>query len=439
MMAKPRKTLVVLALAALLAGHLSLVLNRRTRHESDFDVNRRFGARLLAGEPLYDDGLCFNYMPISALYWAPLAMVPPWLGITLRYVAAMACLGFVLHALTRMIRHEHGQFAEKRVAVIRLTILLALHYLLRDLDDGGPNLILLGVFVAGIDSAWKGREHLAGVWFGLGIALKMSPALLMPFFLWKRRWRLAGTTSVAAIAWIALPSVWMGPANWWQHQSQWNRMALTVFSGHDALRDGNELRVQNQTLPLAIKRFLVRYPQGHPLRLSAGRDAIALNLAPATADRIAKLTTLAVLGVCGWRSRKRYASPRNAAWLCETSTVLLLMLLLSPVTWLQHMVYAIPAIFLIATQASTPTGLPRGAHVCLAIYVMFSLVLNRALLGRDHYLMLLGFHIHTACMLILLVLMLWLRPTVCLRMMLPWKEDAGENRPSLSAALRRAG
>ncbi len=399
--------LVMIAVGA----HLTVVMHRRAKHGGDFNVNREFGRRLLAGEPLYEGGLCFNYMPISALYWAPLAMLPADVAIVVRYAVALGCLAYVVRTLSRMVGSVRPEFWRQRAFVVPVSLLLAGHYVVRDLDDGGPNLILLAIFVAGIDAAWRERTKRAALWFGLGIALKMTPGLFVPFFLWKRRWSLAAGTLLATAGWIALPAVWMGPAAWWNHQMQWNRMALTlVGGGSDARRDENELRVQNQTLALAVKRLVIDYPQDHPLRAGLRLRTAVWNVSPDRAEQLAKFAMLGLLAICCWRGRAAYAGPGDPSWPAETSQVLLLMLLLSPVTWLQHMVYAIPAIFLIVSESRLSGGLPRAARALMAAYATMSLVLNRELLGRENYLVLLSLHMHTLCMLILLGLLIWLRP-----------------------------
>lgn len=407
-----RRLLVGLLLLVAIIGHFCVIAHRRAKHGGDFNVNREFGRRFLAGQSLYDDGLCFNYMPTAALYWAPLAMVPADVGIVLRYLVAVGCLVFIFRALLRMVDYEHRKLAPHWRGLVGLTMLLGLHYVIRDLDDGGPNIILLAIFVAGIYAAWLGRTAAASLWFGLAIAVKMTPALFVPFFLWKRRWALAAGTTLASVAWIALPAAWMGPQDWWHHQQQWNQMATSLVGESDAQRAENELRVQNQSLVPAVTRFLVAYDADHPLSAGLEWSPVLVHLSPAIAGRVAQAVALVLLALCCWRGRTAAAPRRDSAWLCETSGVLILMLLLSPVTWLQHMVYALPAMLLIVTQSRVLGGLPRGARWMLAAYVVMSLVLNREVLGREAYLVLLSLHMHTACMLILLTLLLWLRPTV---------------------------
>ena len=204
----------------------------------------------------------------------------------------------------------------------------------------------------------------------------------------------------------------MGPASWWRHQRQWNEVALSVLhDSADAGRDLNEQRVQNQALKPALLRYLVTYPPGHPLRLELAGYVDFLNWPPSTAERVASGMLLALGAIFCWCThgrvwraglRKRPETTRNL--LGEMSGLLLLMLLFSPVTWLQHFVFALPAIFWIITeQQAAPRKLGLWG---MGLFAILALLMNRELLGRDTYLLLLGYHTHTLCLLLLFALVI---------------------------------
>lgn len=149
------------------------------------------------------------------------------------------------------------------------------------------HLILLGILIAGIYSIWQGREKLGAMWFGLVIALKVTPALFLLFFLWKRRWRLAGYTAMATICWILLPALYMGPSWWWSQQREWTQVAVGSILGHESpATRSNEQQVRNQSLQQTLLRYLVTIPEDHPLRQKDPGYVPVLNLPPATAKLV---------------------------------------------------------------------------------------------------------------------------------------------------------
>jgi alpha-1,2-mannosyltransferase len=403
-----RQALVLACLLAVFV-HAGIVAYRRTHTIGDFDVHREFGKRFLAGEPLYDDGLCYNYLPVSALFHAPLALIPAPLSALLRYAAALVCLGLSLVWLRRMAPER----ARGVPATVVLTLLLASHYILRDLEDAGPHLLYLAMLVGGIYAAWLGRHALAGTGLGLAIALKLTPGLLLPFLAWKRQWRLLGWTTAATCLWIALPAIRMGPAAWWEHQRQWNEVVLQTFrEGANPANEGNDLRVQNQSLRLAFMHALTSYPPDHPLRAESGPHLTFLDLPPATARLLAAGGLAVVLAGFCLNTRGVYRGRADSAWVLDATGLMLLVLLLSPVTWVQHLVWAIPALYLVVSADWERRRYGKAAYAMLALYAVGALALNRSFLGKPVYTWLLAHHLHALCLAILLALSAWLRRSI---------------------------
>lgn len=378
----------------------------------DFNVHREFGMRFLKRTPLYEGGHCFNYMPISAMYYAPLAAVPPGVASLGRTALAMLCLVYCLTTLGGMVRGRAQAGRWPGLLVAALGVALCGQYVLRDFDDGGPHLIYLAMIVAGMQCVRRGREGWAGIAFGLPIALKMTPGLFLPFFLWKRRWRLAIASGLAAVAWIALPAVWLGPASWWDHQDQWNQLAFNVFASRmDHAREVNEVRVQNQAFKPAITRLLTAYPTGHPLKVASSLDFALGHLDARLAGRLATWASLGLLAGVAWWSRRPWAGPDDPAFPIEMAAVLILMPLLSPVTWLQHLSFLLPAAYLLAAEHLAFRRWSRPVAATLALYLIVTLICNRGLIGRDASLVLMSWHGHTWAMLALLATVMVIRPT----------------------------
>ncbi|MBP1777449.1 MAG: rane protein of unknown function, partial [candidate division NC10 bacterium] len=343
-----------------------VVTHRRERHIGDYDISREMGRRFLAGEHLYAGGLHYPYTPSAALSFAPLALVRPGLGLAIRYGAAVAGLWLTLRLLRVMVGRGRRLDSATVLAVEVVTLVLGAQYILRDLDDGGPHLLLLTILVGGAYCVSRGRDVLGATWFGLATVLKAPAGLFLPFLLWKRQWKLAGLSVAAAILWTMLPMVWMGPASWWSHEVEWTRTALQSVLGHPTPGvQASEQRVQNQSLTLAVTRYLVTYPDGHPLRVSHPAYVSFLDLDPEAARRVATGVVGILLLVCAWLMRRRYRGRDDPAWLLECSAVLILALLLSPVTWTQHLVFVVPALYLIAAEGC---GRSLGAAASAAMW-----------------------------------------------------------------------
>lgn len=380
--------------AVLVAVQWVVIARRRALHIGDFDVAREFGRRFLAHEYLYGGGQDYPYMPAAAMYASPFALVDAEVGLALRYAVAVLCLLLTLRLLHEMLRRRSPRIAAQGLTIGALTVLLALHYVIRDLDDGGPHLILLAMLVGGIYRASQGKEYRAAIWFGLAAALKGPAALFLPFFLLQRRWRLAGATALAVLSWTALPAVWMGPASWWQHQYEWTRVAWGSATGNlSPVARESESRVQNQ----ALRPVLVR-----------GLDKV---VDAATANAMAAAAIAALAASSAWWLRGRGGGTAHAAWPLSCSAVLILTLLLSPVTWVQHIVLILPALYIVVAEDRGIRRLGAPATAAMVVYVVLSLLLNREVLGKERYLLLLSGGTHTVCMLLVLGVVMLRRPT----------------------------
>lgn len=401
-----RSLLIACFVAVVVHGYVITYL--REFHFRDFDVHREVGRRFLAAEYLYADGLCYPYMPSAALYFAPLALFDRGIGLALRYTTAVACLCLTLFLLYRMVHDWSDVTPPEGFWIGAVTLLLAFQFILQDLDDGGPHLILLAILTAGIYSVWQGREKLGAMWFGLATALKVAPALFLPFFLWKRQWRLAGYTVIAATCWIILPIVWMGPGSWWSHQREWTLVAAGSFVGQETpITIQNEQRVRNQSLEQTLMRYLVTFPEDHPLHREDPGYVAVLNLSPVAARMLAIAVTVGLLVSFCWYARRPFKGRGDPAWLRESSAVMILALLLSPVTWVQHLVWLVPALYLIVVDARSNEGLGKPAKLALAAYVVLVVILNYELLGKHTFALFLSYHPFTVAMLLVLAMLMF--------------------------------
>ena len=287
-----------------------------------------------------------------------------------------------------------------------------MHPLLIDFDDAGPHAILLGILIGAVYAVWRGHELLGGVLFGLSTALKVTPALFLPYFLWKRQWRLAGYMSVATLCWILLPITWMGPNDWWSHQREWTEVAFGSLLGDSEGLNArlNEERVQNSGLQQGVMRYLVTYPDDHLYRKNDPGYVPVLNVKPALARILGLAVGLGLLAFFAWKARHPYQGRGDPHWLWECSAVLILTLLLSPITWNQHLVWLVPGLYLIVVEAYRRRPLGKVVWGLAVIYVMLSMVLNYELLGRQNYALFLSWKPYTIVMLLVLMIVITWSP-----------------------------
>ncbi len=374
----------IAAAALFIAADLIAVELRRRRYAGDFDISMEFGRRFLRGQHLYQGGLHFPYLPTAAMFFAVFSLLPTPLAFLLFYATAILCLGLVLRMLSTIVCGTQPGLRERSGQIAALTLILAAHYIIRDLDDGGPNLILLAIAMGGIYWAWRGREVRAAGLLGAATALKATAALFIPFLIWKRCWRLAIYTTIATLLWLALPIARMGPANWWMHQREWIISAIGFAAGF------------NQ----AAAHY---YGAGN-----SGNQALRPAVIYLTSSRAAALLAgLTLTAIFCWITARPYGGRLDTRWVRESSGALILAVLLAPIAWVQHLVVAIPALYLIVADWLAGQDFSLASKAALLLYIIFALILNRGVIGKARFEILLDFHAQTICMLLVLgVLML---------------------------------
>jgi hypothetical protein len=397
---------VGLVIAAMVHGYI--ISFGRSFHFRDIDIHREIGRRFLSGEYLYANDYCYMYLPTTGIYFAPLLVLERNPSLALRYAVAVGCIVVTLMLFHRMLCGTSRSSAWSRLLVGVGTGALTLQFILNDLDDGGPHLILLGILTCAIYAIWAGRERLGAVILGFAITLKITPALFVLFFLWKRQWRLASYTVLATVFWIVLPILYMGPTSWWNHHEEWTRNAvLSVLGQQVEGRQENELQKANLSLRHTMLRYLVTYPPDHRLRQVDRGYQPVLDLPSPVANAIVGVAALSLLGLFAWFSNRVFQGPGDPTWARDCAVILMLALFLSPITWDQHLVWMIPAAYVVvAAAAKMNGGLSRTGYVMLAVYAVLTMVLNYEVVGSARWEALKSYHHLGIAMLILYGLLL---------------------------------
>ncbi len=345
----------------------------------------------------------YNYPnpPIMALLLYPLARLPAVvgeLGVPERIASLWAalCWFYIKAGLTMLAFHWVFQLVEEPSRPFPLwakclTVLLALRPIMSDLQHGNVNLFILFLVVAALTAYHRRRDGAAGVVLGLAIACKITPALFVPYFLWKRSWKiLAGCAAgLVLFLWPGLvPALFMGWERNEQHLVSWYYDMVYPFIIEGKVTSEHH----NQSLPGLVARLATHSPSFstyiHNVYTPTHYDNW-LDLSPAQARWLVKscmgLFALMVVWVCRTPTMPREGWRLSA----EFSIILLGMLLFSERTWKHHCVtlllpFAVICYYL--ATAATSKGLRAyliGSLV--AAMVLMAATSNTASDGAAHH------------------------------------------------------
>ncbi|MCE9534286.1 MAG: DUF2029 domain-containing protein [Planctomycetes bacterium] len=227
-----------------------------------------------------------------------------------------------------------------------MTVALSIRPILGDLMHGNINIFILFLVMASLVSFSRGRDFLAGLFLALAIASKVTPALFIGYFVWKRAWRvLIGCSAGLGLFFLFVPAAFLGWDKNHQALHSWVEVMILPFVMGGVVTPEHN----NQSLPGLIARMLTSAPSFStyigdlyaPLRY----DNI-VDIGPKNASLVAKgcMAIFALLFVWCCRAPIRQEGKTKAeargGWRlsAEYALVVVGMLLFSERTWKHHCV-----------------------------------------------------------------------------------------------------
>lgn len=275
------------------------------------------------------DVYMFPNPPIMPLTLSPLMALPPVLGAVLWFAIKAALVSVAVLAVMRWAKGDGPPFPWWAEGAV---LLFSARPILSDLHHGNINILILALIVGSLGAWRRGYDVLAGLLLALAITFKVTPALFVPYFAWKRSWRTVFATGLGVgVFLLAVPSTVLGPqfngeclAMWWHR----------ILSPYISRGDMSEQEV-NQSMIGVLSRLLTEGKDGRYSRL------LDLNLAAwstRSVARLAKGLSFGMLGLLLFFSRTRTNRRDDSRLLGEFSLVVLTMLIVSERSWKHHFV-----------------------------------------------------------------------------------------------------
>jgi hypothetical protein len=330
------------------------------------------GGQVLAGGDLYpartDAWVPFIYPPFAALLLAPLCLFGyalSMLGVALVYAVSF---GVSLKLSDRLA----GETAPKPWWVVVLPPALALPVIWENFNFGQPNLMLLAMMLAGIALLSAGRQGSAGAMFALATALKAFPVAVLPYLLWRRRWRAAASMiTLTAVLLLLVPAPFRGFARNLDETRTWfNAMVLSADADGFGQRPEQNWSWKNDSL-IAVTHRLLRPLNSEALDPEAKPFYVnVLDLSYQQANLVViAIAALIGLGFIAVLPPERRRTPRSNA--AEYGVLLALMTVASPLARDYYFVWLLPAITVLvyraALEAQARTRAITGGLLAVAV------------------------------------------------------------------------
>jgi alpha-1,2-mannosyltransferase len=341
-----RQVLIVATLAVAVAAFLSVAAIRH----GFFDLQVYYGAMrywVLEDGLVYDwlkgdSKYGFTYPPFAALVMLPMAYLSWPLAIVVNATATVLAGALLLYWLVDPIARRMG-WTRWFAFAVAVCLAAAFEPMRETFTFGQVNLLLL--FLVAVDLLFlvaRGSRW-AGVAIGLATAIKLTPGIFILYLLVTRRWRAAAVAAATATAATLLTAaVAVDESREFWTSALWNidRVGSLAF-------------VSNQSWQGVVAR-----------------------LAPTDPSITAWLALVgATLVVWAWRSRAAVRAGDEATGLALTGVA---QCLVSPVTWVHHLVWLLPALVLLADNAfAAPAGSRRRRYLLAFAIFAYGLLISR--------------------------------------------------------------
>lgn len=226
-------TAIVIGLAGLVYGRFAVIEPGRDWDQSDLAINYSAAKVLSAGGSIYEAAalraahtqfigepgvlfqalfLTYNNPPTTALLMWPLAQLPfsaaRWGLVLINNAAYLLAIALLL---------KHLSASRPALAVCGLLGLLVFYFPIRQsFGLGQINGVIALLLATAVMAAGRSRDSWAGALIALAAAIKISPALLLGYFVVQRRWRVWPGVLATLIGLGVATLIAVGPATVWQ-------------------------------------------------------------------------------------------------------------------------------------------------------------------------------------------------------------------------------
>ena len=387
-----RQAALLVLLALVFAGAMARYASKIQKLSRDGKQTRSAFLRwrdqveaLTAGEDIYR---VHNYPnpPVQALILTPLTWLDRTPGALVWFALKIGMAACAWVWAVRLCTTPGGPIPLWARAV---ALIFTLHPVLGDLDHGNVNIFIAFLVFGALECARRHRDAAAGLVLALAVACKVTPALFLPYFVWKRCWKLVAATLAGCVLWLAVvPAAALG----------WDRNQTLLTSWFDQmvrpfLIDGKVTSQHaNQSLPGLTMRLLVHEPsdvkydpEDDGRQTPAGYHNLT-DIGPANARLVVRGCQVLYVLAGAYYARARLTGTggtrQGLRVAAEYAAVCLGMLLFSERTWKHHGVVLMLPNLVIAAAAST-RPLSRWARIgfVAGTAAVFWLILGPSLLA----------------------------------------------------------
>jgi len=176
---------------------------------SDFGIFLEASKDLQEGKNIYQIwygvGFRYYYSPLFALILTPLTYIPNYLAASL-----WSFLGMALFIRTIYLLHGYILKTTEPGKLNGLFILSGITVIYANFHNNQMSAFLLWVIIESLEQVRKGHWSAGSIILALGINIKLIPLVLIPYLVYRKRYKAAITTLFLIVGFWLLPAIFIG-------------------------------------------------------------------------------------------------------------------------------------------------------------------------------------------------------------------------------------
>lgn len=251
--------IIALLVLAVFAGMFLRYSNRGPkRNYSDFRVYYATAQKVLKSEPIYsrpDQAITpYKYSPMFAWLLAPLALMPIHAASLAFFCVNFACLIGILYWASALCPDRFKpQTQRSRSWVLILTLVFCLRFILKILDAGQVNILMIAMLTFGLYLLSARREFWGSSMIALSVMVKYVTFIFIPYWLLKRQYRRVFYTLIWVGIFCVLPIIFSGLERGIADLTGW-----MPYITRESLDRGSWMDEQNQSLYSLVLRLFAK-------------------------------------------------------------------------------------------------------------------------------------------------------------------------------------
>lgn len=289
------------------------------KHSWDFECYIKASKRILNNEPLYiKEDIPYVYPPFLAFALIPLS----YLNVTFLKGLWFLINTFLIYYAVVLMEKTTDKDYNKSFYLYFLSLFFTLRFIMDNYSLGQINILIMFLTVLTLYFYVNGKDIYVGLILGIVISIKLTPFLILLYFLYKGKFRIILLTFISLIFFLTIPSILIGI----------KKNVYYIFQYYNVISNFTDTTINNQSLYITIKRLLSPIPPWSNLYI---------NIANLNEFQIKLITILTfgivILFLC-YLFRFRLLNRKENIVFYEYSLIILSMLLLSPLSRKAHFI-----------------------------------------------------------------------------------------------------